>query len=154
VDLRRLRAGEWLALVGGVGLIVSLFLPWYDDALLGTESDDGVGTGFEAFAVIDILLVLVAAVAITLAVLQATRTNQALPVAFGVLTVVVGALGTLLTVFRLIDQPGPNGPSVGAWLGLAAVMALTAGGWLSIANEHVRGLPPDREPELRPAPAP
>jgi Na+-driven multidrug efflux pump len=152
VDLRRLRAGEWLALVAGIALIVSLFLPWYDTVLLGTESDDGVGTGFEAFAIVDILLVLVAAVAIALAVLQATQTSPTLPVAFGVLTVVVGTIGTLVTIFRLIDAPGVNGPAWGAWLGLAAVVALTAGGWLSIKNEHVRHVPPGPEPELRPAP--
>ncbi len=44
-------------------------------------------------------------------------------------------------------------PVHGAWLALIATVGLTAGGWLSIANEHVRGLPPDREPELRPAPS-
>jgi hypothetical protein len=40
----------------------------------------------------------------------------------------------------------------GAWLGLAATLAVTAGGWLSMAAEYVRGLPPGPEPELRPAP--
>ena len=48
----------------------------------------------------------VAAVAIALAVLQATQTTQALPVAFGVLTVTVGVIGTLLSLYRLIDDPG------------------------------------------------
>jgi hypothetical protein len=141
MSLIRLRAGEWLALTGAVALIVSLFLPWY------------VGlSGFEALTVVDILLVLVAGVGIALAVLQATRTSPALPVAFGVLTVVVGALGTLLVLFRLIDAPGQVEVSTGAWVGLVAVLAMTAGGWLSIANEHVRGLPPGPEPEVRPAP--
>ena len=40
----------------------------------------------------------------------------------------------------------------GAYLGLLATAALTAGAWLSLADEHVRGLPPGPEPELRPAP--
>jgi hypothetical protein len=152
VDLRRLRAGEWVALAGGVLLIVSLFMPWYDTVLLGIESGEGVGSGFEALTVIDVLLVLVAAVAIALAVLQATQTSPTLPVGFGVLTVVTGAIGTLLTLFRLIDSPGAGEVSWGAWLGLVAVVALTVGGWRSIANEHVRHLPPGPEPELRPAP--
>jgi drug/metabolite transporter (DMT)-like permease len=145
VDLRRLRAGEWLALAAGITLIVSLFLPWY-------ETDDGDVSGFAVMSVIDILLVLVAAVGITLAVLQATQTTQTLPVGFGVLTVVTGAIGTLLTLFRLIDSPGAGDVSWGAWLGLVAVVALTVGGWRSIANEHVRHLPPGPEPERRPAP--
>ena len=138
MSLIRLRAGEWLALTAAVALIVSLFLPWY------------VGvSGFEAFTVIDILLVLVAGVGIALAILQATRTSPALPVGFGVLTVVVGAIGTLLVLFRLIDAPGPVEVSTGAWVGLVAVVAMTVGGWLSIGNEHVRGVPPGPEPELR-----
>jgi hypothetical protein len=133
-------------------LIVSLFLPWYDTAALGIEDDD-VGSGFEAFAVIDILLVLVAGVGIALAVLQATQTTPALPVAFGVLTVVIGAIGVLLVIFRLIDSPGDvGGPAAGAWLGLVAAVAITVGGWRAIANEHVPHLPPGPEPELRPAP--
>ena len=102
---------------------------------------------------IDILLVLVAGVGLTLAILQATQTSPALPVAFSVLTVTAGAIGVLLVLFRLIDAPGSNlDVAAGAWLGLAAVAALTAGGWLSLANEHVRHLPPGPEPELRPAP--
>jgi drug/metabolite transporter (DMT)-like permease len=149
VDVRRLRAGEWLATVAGIGLVFALALPWY-------EADDGDVSGYEALTVIDILLVLVAAVAFTLAILQATQTSPALPVAFGVLTVVTGAIGTLLTLFRLIDEPAMADVDVGegAWLSLVAVVALTAGGWLSIKNEHVRHLPPGPEPELRPTPAP
>jgi hypothetical protein len=142
MDLRRLRGGEWIALAGGILLVVSLFMPWYGDV-----------SGFEAFTVIDVLLVLVAGVAIALAILQATQTGPALPVAFGVLTVTVGAIGVLLVLFRLIDSPGDvGGPAGAAWLGLAAAVALTAGGWRSLANEHVRHLPPGPEPELRPAP--
>ena len=142
MDLRRLRAGEWIALAGGVLLLVSLFMPWYDDV-----------TGFEVLSVIDILLVLVAAVGVALAVLQAIQTSPALPVAFGVLSVTIGAIGVLLVLFRLIDAPGDvGGPAAGAWLGLAASVAITAGGWRSLANEHVPHLPPGPDPELRPAP--
>ena len=142
MDLRRLRLGERLALAGGVLLVVSLFTPWYDDV-----------SGFEALSVIDILLVLVAAVGIALAVLQATQTTPALPVAFGVLSVTIGAIGVLLVLFRLIDSPGDvGGPASGAWLGLVAAVAIAVGGWRAIANEHVPHLPPGPEPELRPAP--
>ena len=142
MDLRRLRAGEWLAAAGGALLVASLFMPWYDDV-----------SGFEALSVIDILLVLVAAVAFALAILQATQTTPALPVAFGVLTVTIGAIGVLLVLYRLIDAPGDvGGPGAGAWLGLVAAVALTVGGWRSLANEHVSHVPPGPEPELRPAP--
>lgn len=151
MNLVRLRAGEWLAAAAAVAIAVTLALPWY-----GARAREDTVTGFESFAVIDVLLLVVAAVGLTLAILQATRTSPALPVAFGVLTVTTGLIAVLLVLYRLINEPGPDDfieVRAGAWLGLAAVVALTAGGWLSIANERVRGLPPDREPELRPTPA-
>jgi uncharacterized membrane protein len=147
VDLRRLRAGEWLAAAAGVLLIISLLVPWYED-------DSGDVTGFEALTIIDLALAALALLAISLAVVQATHDSPTRPVAAGVLCVTFGILGIVLVLFRLVDQPqdGLIGLGIGAWLALAATVAITAGGWLSIANEHVRGLPPDREPELRPAP--
>ena len=148
MDLRRLRAGEWIAAAGGIALIISLLLPWY-------EGPTETLTGYQALSVIDILLTLIALLGIALAVLQVTQDTPAKPVAAGILTIVFGALGVLLVLFRLIDSPS-DGLDVraGAWLGLVAAIALTAGGWRSIAAEYVRGLPPDPEPELRPTPAP
>lgn len=148
MDLRRLRAGEWIAAAGGSALIVSLLLPWY-------EGPTETLTGYQALSVIDILLTLIALLGIALAILQVTQDTPAKPVAAGILTVVFGALGVLLVLFRLIDSPS-DGLDVraGAWLGLVAAIALTAGGWRSLAAEYVRGLPPDPEPELRPTPAP
>jgi uncharacterized membrane protein len=148
VDLRRLRAGEWLAAAGGVAMIVALALPWY-------EVDSESATGFEAFTVIDVLLTLLALLALALPFLQATRDSPALPVAAAVLTASFGIIGILLVLFRLIDDPFTGSSlQAGAWVGLAAALAIEASGWLSLDNEYVRGLPPDVEPELRPAPRP
>jgi hypothetical protein len=147
VDLRRLRVGEWLTGAGGVLLIVSLLLPWYE----GTEPV----SGFEALSVIDILLVLLALLALALPVLQATQDAPNKPVGTAVLAIVFGALGTLLVVFRLIDSPA-DGLEVrpGAWVALAATVLITVAAWRSLAAEYVRGLPPDLEPDLRATPAP
>jgi uncharacterized membrane protein HdeD (DUF308 family) len=123
VDLRRLRAGEWLAAAGGIAMIVSLLLEW------------------DGSTVIAVLLAGLAALALALAVLQATRTSPAKPVAAGVLTVTFGAIGVVLA---LIVLPGPGAP--------LSALAIAVGGWLSIANERVRRLPPGPEPELRPSP--
>ncbi len=140
--MRRLRLGEWLAGASGLGMLIVLALPWYGDA-----------SGFESLSVIDILLVLVALLALSLPVLQATQRSPALPVAAAVLCVAFGFIAVLLVLFRLIDEPR-DGYEVafGAWLGLVAALGITAGGWLSLANEHVPGGPPGPEPELRPAP--
>ena len=126
--LKRLRAGEWLAAAGGAALVASLFMKW----------DDGLGT------VVRVLLGALAALAILLGVLQATRTSPAGPVGAGVLCIVFGSIGVLLVLLNL--------PGAGAFLALVSTVAITAGGWRSVAAEYVRGLPPGLEPELRPSP--
>jgi hypothetical protein len=123
MDLKRLRAGEWLAALGGAALIVALLLEW------------------DGSTVVAILLAGLAVVAIALAVLQATQVSPTKPVGAGVLTVTFGLVGVLLV---LVDDPGPGV--------LLSTLAATAGGWLSIADERVRGLPRGPEPELRPSP--
>jgi hypothetical protein len=144
MHLRRLRLGEWLAAAAGLVLVGSLFLDWY-----GTQN------AWQSLDVLDIVIFLVALLALALAALQATRTSPAMPAGAGVLTVVFGAIGTLLVVYRIINQPGPNElveVRTGAWIGLAAAIAITVGGWESIRNERVRDLPPGPEPEVRSAP--
>jgi hypothetical protein len=158
VDLKRLRLGEWAAAAGGVALIGSLFATWYGTTVRVGDSGLALRVGFsgwESFDVLDVVLALIAGLAIVLAILQATRDSPAMPVGAGVLTVVFGALGVVLVAYRMINQPGANEfieVRTGAWVGLAAALAITAGGWESIRNERVRGLPPAPGPELRAAP--
>ena len=78
---------------------------------------------WQAFSVLDVVLALLALVPLALVVLQATRESPSLPVAFSVLTTVAGALATLLILYRILNQPGPNDRvevELGAWIGLAA----------------------------------
>jgi hypothetical protein len=145
--MSRLRPAEWLAAASGIGLIATLFLDWY-------VTSGAPSTAWEAFAVVDVVLALTGALAIALAVAQATRSSPALPVAAGVLTATVGIAATLIVLYRLIDQPGPNElveVQAGAWLGLAAVACVTAAGWLSMGDEHAPHTPTP-EIEVRPAP--
>jgi hypothetical protein len=148
--MRRLRVGEWLAALAGVGLIASLSLDWY-----GVRGREAALSGWAAFDVIDVLLALVAGVAIALAVAQVARDRPALPVGAAVVTVTFGLLAILLVLYRIVNEPGPDEfveLRAGAYVGLLAAAAIVAGGWLSLADEHVPGLPPGPEPELRPAP--
>ena len=141
----RLRGGEWIAGVGAVALLASLFLGWYSGA-----------SAWEAFSVLDVVLVLLALVPLALVVLQATRESPSLPVAFSVVATLAGALATLLILYRILNQPGPNdrvAVELGAWIGLAAAAVATAGGWRSLREEAIPGvaLPPVED---LPAPAP
>ena len=60
MNLRWLKPGDWLAGAGGATLLVALFLPWYTLAPgQGTVSSRQL-TGWQAFAVTDVLLALLA----------------------------------------------------------------------------------------------
>ena len=141
--MRRLRDGEWLAAGGGVALLAALFLDWY-----------GGRTAWQAFAVIDVLLALLALVPLALLVAQATRPARPVPVALSVLTPLAGALAAVLIAARMIDRPdAAQGLHRGAWLALAAALVVVVGGWRSMRVERVPGvsLPPV---EALPAPPP
>ena len=143
--ISRLRDGEWIAGVGGVGLLVSLLLDWYSGA-----------SAWQAFSVLDVVLALLALVPLALVVLQATRESPSLPVAFSVLTTLAGALATLLILYRILNQPGPNDRvevELGAWIGLAAAAIAAVGGWRSLRDEEIPGIPLPPVEEL-PVPAP
>jgi hypothetical protein len=106
--------------------------------------------------VLDIVLALLALVPLVLVVTQATRLSPAIPVFFSVMTVLAGALATLLILYRIVNQPGPNeivDVQLGAWLGLLAAVVVTAGGWRSLRVEPVPGQPvPPIEEMAAPAP--
>ena len=151
--------GEWVALLGGAAVLVSLVaLPWYDAAASFTPLS-GAGTsltGFEAFGVLDVVLAAVALIPFALVFAQVTRDDPTWPVALAIACVVTGAVAVLLIAYRMLNQPGPNElieVAWGAWAGLAGALLITLGGWRSLADEHVEGLPPGPEPELRPPPA-
>jgi hypothetical protein len=159
VKRRSVRPGELIAGVSGLALLGLMFADWYGvTAAFGALDRLDLGlTAWEAFSVTDVVLALVAVLAIALAVTNAAGRGPALPVALGVLTSTIGLAATLLVLYRIADQPGPNDVievRLGAWLGLLATAGIFAGGWLSIGDETPRPVdPPAPEPERRPAPA-
>ena len=159
--MRRVRAGEIVAGAGGVLLLVSLFLDWYSvspELLFGALDRQLRGVdAWAAFSIVDILLALVALLSIALALSQVVGRGPALPVALGVVTTTLGLAATLLTLYRIVNQPGPNElieVEAGAWIGLVACLAVFLGAWLALSDERPRPAdPPPPEPERRPTPA-
>ena len=100
------------------------------------------GSAWEYFGVLDVILALVALLAILLAGLAATQRSPALPVAASVLTAATGILAALLVLYRILDQPGPNDlveVKLGAFLGFVCVLAVAAGGWEAMSeDDHAR----------------
>jgi hypothetical protein len=170
MDLRRLRAGEWIAGLSGIALLVSLFLPWYGyeatrPELLALPDN---ATGWQAFAVTDVALAVLAAFGLGLWIVTAAQRTVAVPVALAGMTALAGMIALVLAGVRVLLEVSPGGPidtsrEPGAWLGLAAAAGLAVGGWVAMRDERLSrpgrptdttGRPVPPPPEIDPIPAP
>ncbi len=146
-SLRRLRAGELIALVGAILVIFSLFEPWY-------ESPSGTLGAWSTFGPAVVLLMVGAAAALALVLSALTERSTALPVAVGVWTVLLGLVAVIAAVVRLLERPGhATSLCVGGWLALAGAVAILGGAWQSLRDEHTplyeAATPPRRPPPGR-----
>lgn len=150
--MRKVRTGELVAAAAGVLLAIAMFLPWY-----GLRGRAASLDAWGAFSVVDLVLALVAVLAIALLVVQLAGRGPAGPVALGVITGTLSLVAVVLVAFRILDQPGPNEfvtVRAGAWLGLLATVLIAVGTWLSLTDERPRPVdPPAPEPERRATPA-
>jgi hypothetical protein len=161
MDLRRLGAGEWIAGLGGVALLASVFAPWYGlglcatlDSNLGSAEPCPTASGWEALAVTDVLLALVAAAGVLLAVVTATQRAPAVPIALGAVVVLIGLVGVLLVLLRVAAVPDEfAGREWGLWLALAGALGILAGALVSIRDARPREAEEARI-EFVPAPRP
>ena len=165
MDLRRLRAGEWIAAVSGGVLVVSLFLPWY-------SADRGAGTiefsAWEAFSIVDVLLAASGILAVGLLVLTAIQRTAAVGIAADTLLTIVAGIVAIVAAIRVIDLPAGldalgAGRAVFAWIGLAAAFGVVAGTLIAMRDERLSppgrytdttGVPVEAPPEIETLPAP
>jgi hypothetical protein len=144
-----MRRAEPVAGLGGLLLLVALFLPWY-----GADLPPSVGdlqpfgpedmTGWQALTVIDVVLALIALVAIAVPVISATTRGPAKPVAIEVIASAIGWLAVLLVAIRLVFPPDDLSVRYGVWLALAGAVIAWVGSWMSMRDESTPGaVPPD-----------
>jgi hypothetical protein len=147
MDLRRLRAGEWITAISGIALLVSLFMPWYG------ADDAPADSGFASLAVLDVVLALIAAAAVALLLITAVQRLPAVPVAFSVFVCLGGLLALVLVLIRVVDLPGDaSAREWGLWLGLAGALGIAVGSLVAMRDE--RPTRPGRTTDLSGAPAP
>ena len=137
MDVRRLRPEEMLAGVSGGVLLVALFLPWYRFGKSGPDY-----TGWESFSALDVLLAVVAAMAIGLALMTAVQPTAAVSIALASLLALVGLVASGLTAARVFSPPylhphvvpavalpsrhfAHTSREYAAWLGLAGCIGAT-----------------------------
>jgi hypothetical protein len=146
--LSRLRAGEAIAGMGGVLLLVFMFvLKWYGLGARPSKGHAGVPgatswTGWQQLPVLRWLLLVTGICAIALAYLQVTRRAPALPVTFSLIATVLGAVSAVALVVRVLISPpslaatGSLDRLSGAYLGLFAALAIAYGGFASMRQEQ------------------
>ncbi|HYH62800.1 MAG TPA: hypothetical protein VD766_13110, partial [Solirubrobacterales bacterium] len=153
-----------IAAIAAIVLFVSMFFAWYsapgisdeqreraEEAIeLAEESGVEVPQGardaldadapsanaWESFDFTDLILMLAILAALALAAIAATSTQVNLPVAMSALVTGLGALATLLVLYRLIDPPADGiDRAFGIFIGLIAAGGIAYGGWRAMEEE-------------------
>jgi hypothetical protein len=141
--LGQVRAGELLALAGAALIVVSLFERWY-------EGPAGTLDAWDTFGPAVVLLLLAAIAAIALFAVTVAERAPVIPVVVEVSTVPLGLAAVIAAIVRVLERPdGATSVCIGAWLGLAGAVAVLAGAWYAMRDEH-RGLYPPATPTPRP----
>src|SRR3954454_18164216 len=99
MDISKLSTGQRIAGGAGVLLFIDLFLSWYS---FGSVSADA----WRWFSWIDLICAATAIVAV-LAAAQARGILQ-VPASMNMILLPLAAVATILVLYRLINQPGPN----------------------------------------------
>ncbi len=123
---RRIDAGDVLAALGGVLLLIALFLDWFAGA-----------TAWQAFELVDLLLAAgalaaIAAAAEGLGLRSGLRPRALVPIGLALLAIVVVQLIEPPPSFSNNDDLGS-----GAWLGLAGAVLILLGAALRVAKINV-----------------
>jgi hypothetical protein len=149
MNLRRLGRGEYLAVLGGLLLALSLFLPWY-----GTNPDNrnavidgvrGTVTGFEAFPILRWLLLATALAPLILAWVILRDHQLSWP--RGEMTAVVGMIAIVLVLYvGFVDRPGtPSGQislKIGWFLAVLGCALTVVGGAMRAGSTERPRKPP------------
>jgi hypothetical protein len=150
MDFKQLDRGEAIAAVGGVVLLISLFLEWFTlgnaNAVLNSCHGPGGGcTGWNALTILRFVLILAALAPAILAWI--ILRGHALSWPRGELTAVTAITALTFIIFRgLIDKPGsPSGEisiSYGWWLALLGGLLILIGSIARARESATRRKPP------------
>jgi hypothetical protein len=154
--MRRIRHGETLVAVGTIGLFVALFADWFSGGGVSQSGWSSLG-----WALI-VLIVALLATAVVMVVTTIAKAKPAIVVGSGVILSALSIVTLIVALLRvLLFQPaldmglGNEAVSIEAagYLGLLALIAITAGAWLAMGDERTQA--PDSAyapPPPRPVP--
>jgi drug/metabolite transporter (DMT)-like permease len=145
MNLRQLRVGETLALLGAIAVIVSLFVRNYDGPVGTLDAWNTFGAGV-------VLLLAAVCAALAMVISALTERSTALPVSTAVWCVLLGLAAVIAALVRALERPDhATQACYGVWLALAGAVAILLGAWLALRDERPSLYTPVR-PEPRPRP--
>lgn len=147
MDSSRLRTGELVAGIGGIALFVFLFFDWFGGGAevsgslangTATLSHPGI-SGWDALTDLPGFLIILSGISgIALAYLALAGQRVNIPVRRGAITALLGALATLLILWRMFA--GSPTLEIGVFLGLAAAIDITIGALMALGEDGFQPL--------------
>ena len=153
MDVSTLSTGEKISGVAGIALfLIMILFSWFGIEVAGFGSPEGANA-FEAFGIIDIVLLITAIAAVALPVMSMTQSQVDMPVALSAIVALLGIVSVLLILFRIISPPDFGIPDavdigfgevesntdttrkIGVFLGLLAAIGVALGGWRAMQEE-------------------
>ena len=128
--------GERIAWIAGLILMLSSFMSWYSGKSVEGPTLAVIGwhTGTIGKLVFFVGLAIVA-----LAILREAGFELPPNIPESLVTIALGALGTILVLVRLISIPdtfaGTSGRSIGLWIGLLSALAVIVAGLIQASEE-------------------
>jgi hypothetical protein len=146
---RELRSEQQLAAVAALGLVVSMFLPWYQQTGFvvrrgGTDKVEDSLIAFQSWGFVEASILLVAIGVLVLLFARAERRAFHLPFGDGPVIMAAGAWTMFLVFYRQVDKPDGDesgalkttiGVSWGIFVAFLLGALLTYAGW-RIAQRH------------------
>jgi hypothetical protein len=149
MNFSRLGRGEYLAVVGGLLLALSLFLPWYetnpDNRNANIDGATGTLSGWTVHPILHWLLLAAAAAPLILAWIIVRDHQLSWP--RGEMTAVVGMVAIVLVLYvGFVDRPGtPSGQvslQIGWYVALLGCALTIAGGAMRASSTERPRKPP------------
>jgi len=149
MSLSRLGRGEFLAVLGGLLLVLGVFLPWYgtnpDNRNANVDGARGTFSAWDAHPILHWLLLAAAAAPLILAWVIIRDHELSWP--RGEMTAVVGMIALVLVLYvGLVDRPGEPSSQISlkfGWLvALLGCAAATVGGALRASGTERPRKPP------------
>jgi hypothetical protein len=123
--------GVQLMLIGGVLLLVDLFLPWQD---FGSEFSDAVGvdasfSGWRGFG--GVMVGLLTIVLLAWVIVRLASVDIPLPVSTAMTAAIIGTLILIFTVIKLLTILGDEA-TIWAWIGVVLAIVIAAGAFRTV----------------------